>query len=85
MSDSPVHGLDGPASADGAPRTAVVVGGGVAGLSAAVRLAQAGVAVTLVESRKRVGGRAGSMHDPELDAWVDNCQHVLLRGCTHLI
>ncbi|MEM7682934.1 MAG: hydroxysqualene dehydroxylase HpnE [Planctomycetota bacterium] len=81
MSDDPA--TDRPASES--PRTAVVVGGGVAGLAAAVRLAQRGVAVTLVESRKRLGGRAGSLHDPELDAWVDNCQHVLLRGCTHLI
>jgi len=63
----------------------VVVGGGIAGLSAALRLSEAGVPVSLVETSKRLGGRASSFEDPETRQAVDNCQHVLLRACTHLI
>ncbi|MEO0483058.1 MAG: hydroxysqualene dehydroxylase HpnE [Planctomycetota bacterium] len=60
----------------------VVVGGGVAGLAAAVRLAERGVRVTLVESRRRLGGRAASFHDPATGEQLDNCQHVALGCCT---
>lgn len=45
--------------ADGVPRVAVV-GGGIAGISAAVALADRGVAVTLLEARDRLGGRVRS-------------------------
>ncbi|MEZ0095657.1 hydroxysqualene dehydroxylase HpnE [Streptacidiphilus sp. EB129] len=61
-------------------RTAVVVGGGLAGITAALRLADAGAAVTLVEARPRLGGLAFSFRRGEL--WVDNGQHVFLRCCT---
>ena len=61
-------------------RTAVVVGGGLAGITAALRLADAGMAVTLVEARPRLGGLAFSFKRGEL--WVDNGQHVFLRCCT---
>ena len=37
-----------------------VVGGGLAGLAAAVRLVDEGASVDLFESRRRLGGRAGS-------------------------
>lgn len=60
--------------------TAVVVGGGLAGITAALRLAEAGVSVTLVESRPRLGGLAFSFRRGELT--VDNGQHVFLRCCT---
>jgi len=60
-------------------RTAVV-GGGLAGTAAALRLADAGVAVTLLESRSRLGGVAGSFRRGELA--VDTGQHVFLRCCT---
>ncbi|MEM6553764.1 MAG: hydroxysqualene dehydroxylase HpnE [Planctomycetota bacterium] len=63
----------------------VVIGGGVAGIAAAVRLAEEGVAVTLVESRPRLGGRAGSFEDPATGEMIDNCQHVVLRACTGLM
>ncbi|MFA9478807.1 hydroxysqualene dehydroxylase HpnE [Phycisphaerales bacterium AB-hyl4] len=66
-------------------RRVIVVGGGLAGIAAGVRLAEAGVAVTLVESRKRLGGRATSFTDPDTGEVLDNCQHVLMRSCTHLI
>lgn len=67
------------------PRTTLVLGGGLAGIAAAVRLAQAGRAVTLVETRKRLGGRATSFVDPTTKEVLDNCQHVLLGCCTNLI
>jgi monoamine oxidase len=41
-----------------------VIGGGVAGLAAAVRLAEAGRQVTLLEARARLGGRIHTVLDP---------------------
>ncbi|MGY4738727.1 hydroxysqualene dehydroxylase HpnE [Streptomyces sp. ATMOS53] len=61
-------------------RTAVVVGGGLAGVTAALALADAGVRVTLLESRPRLGGLAFSFRRGDLT--VDNGQHVYLRCCT---
>ncbi|MFI9276242.1 hydroxysqualene dehydroxylase HpnE [Kitasatospora sp. NPDC052896] len=61
-------------------RSAVVVGGGLAGLTAALRLAEAGRRVTLLETRPRLGGLAFSFRRGELT--VDNGQHVFLRCCT---
>ena len=58
----------------------VVVGGGVAGIGAALRLADAGGSVMLVESRPRLGGAACSFRREGL--LVDNGQHVFLRCCT---
>ncbi|MFH8725035.1 hydroxysqualene dehydroxylase HpnE [Streptomyces termitum] len=69
-----------PAARDTAPRTAVVVGGGLAGTTAALQLADAGVGVTLLEGRPRLGGLAFSFRRGDLD--VDNGQHVYLRCCT---
>lgn len=60
-----------------------VVGGGLAGLSAACALADQGVQVSLFEQRPFLGGRASSYeHNGET---IDNCQHVLLGCCTNLI
>ncbi|MER5461334.1 hydroxysqualene dehydroxylase HpnE [Streptomyces sp. NPDC002668] len=61
-------------------RHAVVVGGGLAGVTAALQLAGAGVRVTLVEGRPRLGGLAFSFRRGDLT--VDNGQHVYLRCCT---
>jgi squalene-associated FAD-dependent desaturase len=58
----------------------VVVGGGLAGLSAALTLADAGASVTLLESRSRLGGATWSFNRRGL--WFDNGQHVFLRCCT---
>ncbi|MFF2655776.1 hydroxysqualene dehydroxylase HpnE [Kitasatospora sp. NPDC058032] len=66
--------------ADSARPAAVVVGGGLAGITAALRLAEAGHRVTLAEGRPRLGGLAFSFRRGELT--VDNGQHVYLRCCT---
>ncbi|MDN0198671.1 hydroxysqualene dehydroxylase HpnE [Streptomyces sp. S.PNR 29] len=58
---------------------AVVVGGGLAGITAALALADAGVRVTLFEGRPRLGGLAFSFRRGQLT--VDNGQHVYLRCC----
>ena len=57
----------------------VVVGGGLSGIAAALRAADAGRRVTLFESRPRLGGAAFSFRRGELS--VDNGQHVFLRCC----
>ena len=58
----------------------MVVGGGLAGITAALSLADAGVHVTLLEGRPRLGGLAFSFQRGELT--VDNGQHVYMRCCT---
>src|SRR5580692_9497441 len=65
-------------------RDAIVVGAGVAGLSAAAALAGDGAKVTLLERRAFVGGRAYSYEHPALGEVVDS-QHVLLGCCTNLL
>lgn len=61
------------------PRVAVL-GGGLAGITAAVGAADAGAEVTLVEARTKLGGLTHSFARGELS--VDNGQHVFLRCCT---
>jgi squalene-associated FAD-dependent desaturase len=58
----------------------VVVGGGLAGITAALRCADAGCAVTLIEGRPYLGGLTHSFRRGDLS--VDNGQHVFLRCCT---
>jgi len=60
-----------------------VIGGGLAGLSSAVALADAGFGVRLLEKRPHLGGRATSYTLPDGNE-VDNCQHVTLGCCTNL-
>ena len=66
-------------------RDVAVVGGGLAGLSAACALVESGYHVHLIERRPYVGGRASSYEHPGTGEVVDNCQHVLLGCCTNLI
>ncbi|GDY07138.1 MAG: FAD-dependent oxidoreductase [Planctomycetota bacterium] len=61
----------------------IVIGGGLAGLASSVALAQAGVTVTLLESRPRLGGRASSFEDAATGELIDNCQHVAMGCCTN--
>jgi squalene-associated FAD-dependent desaturase len=58
----------------------VVVGGGLAGLTAALDCVDAGARVTLLEARPRLGGATWSTRRGELE--VDNGQHVFMRCCT---
>src|ERR1700747_2497069 len=59
---------------------AVVVGGGLAGITAAIALGQAGADVTLLEAKPRLGGATMSFTRDGLV--VDTGQHVFLRCCT---
>lgn len=61
-----------------------VVGGGLAGLAAAVGLSGRGLRVELFEARRRLGGRATSFRDPASGEVVDHCQHVSMGCCTNL-
>ncbi len=66
----------------------IIIGGGLAGLSAAAALGSTGFRVQVFEARPFLGGRATSFplapatDDSEL---IDNCQHVLLRCCVNLL
>jgi len=62
-----------------------VLGGGLAGLAAAIRLAEAGCEVEVLEKRRVLGGRASSFLPPGGAEPIDNCQHVLLGCCTNLL
>ncbi|HUE60506.1 MAG TPA: hydroxysqualene dehydroxylase HpnE [Acidimicrobiales bacterium] len=57
----------------------VVVGGGLAGIAAALECADRGARVTLIERRRNLGGLTWSFRHG--DMWVDNGQHVFLRCC----
>ena len=60
-----------------------MIGGGLAGMSCAVALAEAGVRVRLFEKKPHLGGRATSYTLPD-GSEVDNCQHLTLGCCTNL-
>jgi len=65
-----------------AAKDVAIIGGGFAGLSAGVALAQRGFRVALLESKPALGGRAYSFTQPDSDDFIDNGQHVLM-GCYH--
>jgi squalene-associated FAD-dependent desaturase len=72
----------------GAPSPAIevdIVGGGLAGLAAAVALATTGCRLRLFEARRTLGGRATSFRDPATGQFVDQCQHVGMACCTNLL
>jgi squalene-associated FAD-dependent desaturase len=70
--------------ASNVPRVAII-GGGLAGLAAAVALAECPVRIELFESRKRLGGRAGSYFDRTAGELIDHCQHVAMGCCTNFL
>ncbi len=60
----------------------LIIGGGLAGLAAAVELVEQGRRVLLLERRSFLGGRAYSFTDQTTGDTVDNGQHLLM-GCYH--
>jgi squalene-associated FAD-dependent desaturase len=62
------------------PCTVQVIGAGLAGLAAAVRLCERGTKVVLHEAAGHAGGRCRSYHDPVLDMAIDNGNHLLLSA-----
>jgi squalene synthase HpnD len=69
------------AAGDGRPaRRVVVIGGGLAGITAAIALRESGIDVTLFEARPRLGGATSSFSRDGL--MIDNGQHVFLRCCS---
>jgi len=62
------------------PRTIHVIGAGLAGLSAAVRLSARGERVIVHEAMQQAGGRARSYYDASTGLVIDNGNHLLLSG-----
>jgi len=74
-----------PDTGGSAHRRVIVLGGGLAGLSASRALVERGYGVTLIEKRPFLGGRAFSFRDQQAGVQVDNGQHVFLGCCTYYI
>lgn len=76
---------------DSAPQHVVIVGAGLAGLACALRLGTLArrrarpIRVTLLEARRRLGGRATSFVDQQLGDEIDNCQHVAMGCCNEYL
>ncbi len=64
------------------PAPVLIIGGGFAGLAAAVDLAEQGTQVLLLERRNFLGGRAYSFPDKITGDTIDNGQHLMM-GCYH--
>ena len=75
VSGQPIHSMS----------DVVVLGGGIAGIAAALQLLDNGCQVTLVEARNFLGGRAFSFTDTGTGLTLDNGQHVFVGCCTHFI
>lgn len=57
-----------------------IIGAGLSGLAAAVKLAENDVAVTLYDSAGRAGGRCRSFYDKHLERDIDNGNHLIMSG-----
>jgi len=66
-------------------KTAHIIGAGISGLSAAVRLANAGYRVHVHEATQQAGGRCRSYFDAATDLTIDNGNHLLLSGNHHAL
>jgi len=66
-------------------KTAHIIGAGISGLSAAVRLANANYLVHVHEATQTVGGRCRSYFDAATNLTIDNGNHLLLSGNRHAL
>lgn len=66
-------------------KTIHVIGAGISGLSAAVRLANAGHIIHVHEATQQAGGRCRSYFDATTQLTIDNGNHLLLSGNSHAI
>ena len=66
-------------------QTAHIIGAGISGLSAAVRLADAGFKVHVHEATQQAGGRCRSYFDAATNLTIDNGNHLLLSGNRHAL
>ncbi len=57
-----------------------IIGAGLAGLAAGVRLVESGHAVTIYESARQAGGRCRSFYDKHLERDIDNGNHLIMSG-----
>ena len=71
-------------SQDNSSPSLAVVGGGLAGMAAALAAVDCGLNVELFEQKKHLGGRAASFDDKQTSQVVDLCQHVSMGCCTNL-
>jgi len=67
------------------PKTAHIIGAGISGLSAAVRLADAGYHIEVHEATQQVGGRCRSYFDAATSLVIDNGNHLLLSANHHAL
>jgi len=67
------------------PNTVHIIGAGISGLSAAVRLANAGFMVHVHEATQQAGGRCRSYFDAATNLTIDNGNHLLLSGNRHAL
>ncbi|QUS40876.1 FAD-binding protein [Tardiphaga alba] len=66
-------------------KTAHIIGAGVSGLAAAVRLSDAGYQVHVHEATQQAGGRCRSYFDAQTGLTIDNGNHLVLSGNSHVI
>ena len=67
------------------PKTVHIIGAGISGLSAAVRLTNAGHKVHVHEATQQAGGRCRSYFDAATNLTIDNGNHLLLSGNRHAL
>jgi hydroxysqualene dehydroxylase len=67
------------------PNTVHIIGAGISGLAAAVRLANAGFKVHVHEATQQAGGRCRSYFDAATNLTIDNGNHLLLSGNSHAV
>ena len=66
-------------------KTAHIIGAGLSGLAAAIRLSNAGYAIQVHEATHQAGGRCRSYYDAATDLVIDNGNHLLLSGNRHAL